>query len=404
MENEINAYALLDSAPCGYVVFRDHGEIVWVNTTLCDWLEYKNQELKGKSIETMFSLSTRIFYNTHFFPLLKLHLKAHEIFITLRTKTNGDIPVLVNADRDDATGQSHCVIIPVFQRKEYEQQLLQARADAEKALNENVHMRALKEKVEDNALKLEDHYHRLTTVNRNLVQFNKIISHDLQEPIHKIQVYSDRIRLDDGSRISTRSITDLGKIQAAAERLRLLTDGLEEYISVSNDQEFSEVKLSEVLNASLAKAKMSHHYEHVKLIVEDTVVLFGYRQQLELMFYHLFDNAIKFRASSRDLVIRVSALCIEENIFKQTNNHYKYSEYHRIIFEDTSEGFDMEFKDYVIELLKKLDSSTSGIGIGLGLVKKIVDNHSGTLSMESEKGRGTKVTITLPARAHHESK
>src|SRR5687768_1690604 len=152
MANDINAYAWLDAAPCGYVVFRDQGQIVWVNKTLSDWLEYGQQDLEGKSIETIFTLSTRIFYNTHFFPLLKLHQKAHEIFMTLRTNGKGDIPVLVNADRDGATGQSHCVIIPVLQRKEYEQQLLQARADAEKALNENVHMRALKEKVEENAL------------------------------------------------------------------------------------------------------------------------------------------------------------------------------------------------------------------------------------------------------------
>ncbi|HZB14700.1 MAG TPA: PAS domain-containing sensor histidine kinase [Chryseolinea sp.] len=400
MENEIDAYKLLDSAPCGYVVFRDVGEIVWINTTLCSWLDYNKQELQGKSVETIFTLSTRIFYNTHFFPLLKLHAKAHEIFITLRTKNNGDIPVLVNADRDEVAGLCHSVIIPVLQRKEYEQQLLRARADAEKALNENVHMKALKEKIEENVLQLEDHYHRLSIVNKNLIQFNKIISHDLQEPIHKIQIYGDRIRSDDDSRLTTKSIKDLGRIQVAAERLRLLTKGLEEYINVNNDQELSEVQLLELLNASLAKAKANHNYDHVELIVEESIVLFGFRQQLELMFYHLFDNAIKFRQPGRDVVIRVSVLSLEENIFRQTDNHYKYSDHHRIIFEDTSEGFDMEYKDYVVQLLKKLDPITSGIGIGLGLVKKIVDNHSGMLSIESEKGRGTRVTITLPGKQH----
>ena len=397
MANEVNAYTWLDAAPCGYVVFRDSGEIVWVNKTLSDWLEYEKQELEGKSIETIFTLSTRIFYNTHFFPLLKLHQKAHEIFITLRSNDKGDIPVLVNADHDQSAGQSHCVILPVLQRKEYEQQLLQARSEAEKALNENVHMRELKEKIEANALKLENQYHKISTVNRNLIQFNKIISHDLQEPIHKIQVYADRIRWDNSSTLSTQSITGLGKIQAAAERLRVLTKGLEEYVSIDSDQELSRVKLSEVLDISLAKAKTFHNYDSVSLIVEDFLELFGYRQQLELMFYHLFDNAIKFRVPSRDLVVRISTVTLEENVFKQTNNRYKYAEYHRIIFEDNGEGFDMEYKDYVVELLKKLDAGTPGIGIGLGLIKKIVDNHSGTLSIESEKGRGTKIMITLPA-------
>lgn len=399
MGNELDAFSMLDTAPCGYIAFRDHGEIVWINKTLSDWLEYRKEELEGKSIETIFTLSTRIFYNTHFFPLLRLHMKAHEIFMTLRGKNKVDIPVLINADRDGSTDLCHCAILPVLQRKEYEQQLLQARADAERALSENVHMKAMKEKMEENAVKLEEHSRKLSAVNKNLVQFNKIISHDLQEPIHKIQVYLDRIRLNEGSSLSMQSSTDLGKIQKAAERLRQLTKGLEEYVSDDDDQEFAKVSLDEILNTSFAKAKTLNQYDQVNLIVEETRELFGNRHQLELMFYHLFDNAIKFRSENRDLTIRVSTLRIEENVFKLTNNRYKYSEYHRILFEDTGAGFDMAYKDYVVDLLKKLDVSTPGIGIGLGLVRKIVDNHSGSLEIESETGRGTKVTITLPARA-----
>jgi signal transduction histidine kinase len=89
-------------------------------------------------------------------------------------------------------------------------------------------------------------------------------------------------------------------------------------------------------------------------------------------------------------------LSLEENVFKLTSNRYKYSEYHRIVFEDNGVGFDMAYKDYVVDLLKKLDVSTPGIGIGLGLVKKIVDYHSGSLEIESEVGRGTKVSVMLP--------
>jgi sigma-B regulation protein RsbU (phosphoserine phosphatase) len=87
---------LLNIAPCGILLFDDGGNVLRANKTLKDLLGYNDQELEGKTVDNIFSVATRIFYNTHLFPVIKLHSRADEIFLTLVTKDKMDIPVLSN--------------------------------------------------------------------------------------------------------------------------------------------------------------------------------------------------------------------------------------------------------------------------------------------------------------------
>jgi PAS domain S-box-containing protein len=126
---------LLDTAPCGFVSFGDDGKILAVNATLLGWLGYSIGELRDRHMETLMPVATRIFYQTHFFPLLKLTGTVEEVYITLRAKTGEDLPMLTNAARREQTGvlMYDCVFMIVRQRSRYEDEILLAKRSAEEA-------------------------------------------------------------------------------------------------------------------------------------------------------------------------------------------------------------------------------------------------------------------------------
>lgn len=89
-------YDLLDNAPCGFIAFRDNKEIVYANGTILSWLGYR-EKITGRNIEDILTIATRIFFNTHFFPLLTLRDAVSEIFMQLCDINNTIFNVLVNS-------------------------------------------------------------------------------------------------------------------------------------------------------------------------------------------------------------------------------------------------------------------------------------------------------------------
>jgi len=126
---------LLNTAPCGFLSFSDDGTILAANATLLGWLGCAEGELRGRHLESLLSPGGRIFYQTHFFPLLKLHGKAEEIFLSLRAANGDDVPVLVNAARMQRGGSAanDCVFVPMRQRRRFEDEILAAKREAEEA-------------------------------------------------------------------------------------------------------------------------------------------------------------------------------------------------------------------------------------------------------------------------------
>lgn len=394
--------SLLDNAPCGYITFSDDGKIIWANKTLLGWLNYRLEDLSDKNIEVILTLSSRIFYNTHFFPILKLHQKAEEIFLQLKSSEKNEVPVLANAVRrnEGDVHINHCVLVSVHQRKKYEEEILLAKRQAESALQENVHLQELKATLEKKSVELESHYQKQLSANKNLLLFSKVISHDLQEPIHKIQLFADRILTKET--ISDRSRTDLLKINKASERLRMLTRALQHYISIDTESYIEKVDINKSIREAIKEVDNIRKMPDYDLTVEDLPVIAGYPKQMTLLFYHLIDNAVQFREPSRRLQISVSAVLLDENLYQVSPNRYKYTEHVRINFRDNGIGFDMQYKEYIFEILKKISPSREGLGVGLGLIKKIVDNHSGSIIVESYPGKGTTFQITLPTNSSRE--
>ncbi|MCZ0900501.1 PAS domain S-box protein, partial [Microcoleus sp. HI-ES] len=127
---------LLNTSPCGFLSFADEGTIVMVNATLLQLLGYETDELRGQKMEFILPMASRIFYQTHFFPLLKLDGKVEEIYFSLRSKQGSEIPMLINAVRRNQGGNfvNDCILICIRQRILYEGEIIKAKKAAEAAI------------------------------------------------------------------------------------------------------------------------------------------------------------------------------------------------------------------------------------------------------------------------------
>ncbi|MEG3985963.1 diguanylate cyclase [Microcoleus sp. S28C3] len=127
---------LLNISPCGFLSFTDDGTIVMVNATLLQLLGHETDELRERKMDSILPTASRIFFQTHFFPLLKLHGKVEEIYFSLRSKQGSDIPMLINAVRRK-NGQNFvndCILICIRQRIMYEGEIIKAKKAAEAAI------------------------------------------------------------------------------------------------------------------------------------------------------------------------------------------------------------------------------------------------------------------------------
>jgi sigma-B regulation protein RsbU (phosphoserine phosphatase) len=126
----------LNHAPCGFMTISEEGLILSINQTLCKVLEYNQDQLCSKHINTILTAPARLFFQLYFFPLISVEKKVEEMYLSLKTFNGEEVPILTNAIPRQFEGKSviECIIIPMHKRNEYENELLVAKKEAETAL------------------------------------------------------------------------------------------------------------------------------------------------------------------------------------------------------------------------------------------------------------------------------
>jgi phosphoserine phosphatase RsbU/P len=385
----------LDKAPCIYISAKDDGTIIDVNETTCNALGYTKEQLVDAKLDSIFTLATRIFQQTHLFPLLKMQSTAAEIFITLQANDNDHVPVLLNAERTitNEVAVNTFIGIVVNNRKKFEDELVAAKKAAESALNENSALMQAKEELQAHAEQLDQQIQIVNNQNEELKQFNRVVTHDLQEPLRKLSVFTNMLQ---EKRNGENDKIILQKILDVSSRLRSIISGLQQYVWLTETpKKLDEVHLDKLLLITLQQLQKTYPDVYVNLEWDEIIPFLADHEQIALLLYHLLSNSIRFRKEENKVNVFISTSISSKNKFENIPGRYLYSDYLKLKIEDDGMGFDPQYSEQVFELFKRL-SEKSGDGIGLSLCKKITDNHNGKISIFSKEGEGTTVTILLP--------
>lgn len=228
----------------------------------------------------------------------------------------------------------------------------------------------------------------LEAKNAELERFTYTVSHDLKAPLVTIKGFLGYIENDARTGNIDRLSSDLRRISDAVERMRVLLKDLLElsrvgrFFNPSDDIHFGDLANEAI---ELVGGAIREHHIAIKL-QSDLPSVYGDRQRLMEVLQNLLDNASKFMGDQPEPTIEIGQAGRE-------NENYIF------FVRDNGVGFAPEYREHVFGLFNKLDPNSEGTGIGLALVKRIIEVHDGRIWVESEPGKGATFYFTLsPAR------
>ncbi len=235
----------------------------------------------------------------------------------------------------------------------------------------------------------------LIKANKELESFNYIASHDLQEPLRKIQTFSSFILDMEEGRLSDISKSYFERIQAASYRMQTLIKALLSYSRINGEElKFELTDLSEVIDRIKINLEDIIKDRNVKIISENLPLMNGVSIQLEQLFCNLIENSIKYCRIDVSPTITISC-----ETAKDVPSHLKRKAgYWRISVIDNGIGFEMQHSTKIFELFQRLHNRDvyDGTGLGLAICKKIVENHRGFIKANSIPDEGTTFEILIP--------
>ena len=239
----------------------------------------------------------------------------------------------------------------------------------------------------------------LVNSNNNLQQFAYAASHDMQEPLRKIQSFGSRLLSTYSEKLDDNGKYMLNRIQDASKRMSAMIDDLLAYSRLTTREgEFDEVRLSEIVHSVLADLEISIQEQKTDIIVEDLPVVWGNGSQLAQLMQNLISNAIKYRLPDQQSIVRLSYRSVNEAEKATLPKLLPDHPYIRLEVIDNGIGFDEIYLDRIFQMFQRLHgrSEFSGSGIGLALCKKVVQNHHGYITAQSQPGKGATFIVYLP--------
>ena len=234
---------------------------------------------------------------------------------------------------------------------------------------------------------------------KELEYFNRVASHDLQEPLRKIQIFISRVTAKDMVNMSDTGKEYLFKIEASANRMRKLIDDLLLFSSTNKSEKvFGKSDLNLLLTN--AKQELAQAIEEKNAVIQSAQlpVLKVIAFQIQQLFVNLIGNAIKYSrpGTSPVIIIESEVLEVENYPLFIKDTHKKY---YKISFSDNGIGFEQQFSEKIFTLFSRLHQKTDypGSGIGLSICKKIVENHDGFIIAEGKPDIGATFIVFLPA-------
>ncbi len=237
----------------------------------------------------------------------------------------------------------------------------------------------------------------LENANAELASFNYVASHDLQEPLRKIQGFSKRIINEEANHLSDKAKDYFKRINAAAQRMQNLITSLLSY-SRTNNAELLFVKTD--LNKTLNEVKLTLH-ESIKaknaIIKSDHLpTIDAIQVQMHQLFVNLIGNSLKYSKKNEAPLINITAEKVNNSENEGRENQYGF--FWKIAITDNGIGFEQQYEHKIFEIFQRLHgkSEYEGTGIGLVICKKIIMAHHGSISAIGKPGIGSTFTFLLP--------
>ncbi|MCF0052876.1 ATP-binding protein [Dyadobacter sp. LJ53] len=251
--------------------------------------------------------------------------------------------------------------------------------------------------LKQNNLRLAEINTELEVSNHDLQQFASIASHDLQEPLRKILIFSTMLRNKLVDELTDENVTYLNKIIASSQRMRnMITDILSYSRLSTNVNNFAVTSLNEVIDEVIEDYEILILEKKAKIIVDKLPDIEVNRGQIKQVFQNLISNSIKFSKPGLAPVIRISGGVregLEGSLKDSTGTKNCF-----VTISDNGIGFDELYYEKIFSLFERLNTKDKyeGSGIGLAITKKIIDKHNGSIAVSSKEGEGAVFELTLP--------
>lgn len=244
---------------------------------------------------------------------------------------------------------------------------------------------------------LETNY-KLEQSNMDLLQFASVASHDLKEPLRKIQTFGNLLYAKIGTKLEPHEKNYLDKILNSSHRMQVLIEDVLTLSKLSNTAiPYSKTDLKAVIQHIVEDLEITIREKGTKIIIGDLPQIDGVTGQMHQLFQNLISNALKFNESDIP-VVKIQAR--EPNNQEIIEYGIEPDEHVSICVEDNGIGFEEKYREKIFGIFQRLHGTSNyqGTGIGLAICKKIVDNHQGFIRAESTPGQGSTFIITVPKK------
>lgn len=391
-----NLDPLLDHAPCGFLTFGSDGKVVSVNSTLLSLLGYDRHDVVDQHVERIMAIGTRIFYQTHWFPLLTLHGHVEEVFLMLRARDGENVGVLTYAHRREEEGKAlfDCVFVRVQERAKYEHELLQAKRAAEESAAQ-LEAQAIELELQQNQLQQRteeaEHFRRMADeANKAKSSFLATMSHELRTPLNAIGGYLQILGLGIPGPITDKQRDILERLEQSSRHLLHLINEVLNLSRIEAGQVDYHIEAVSVEKLVASIRPMIEPQLEKKQLAFDVNIPAGLTVQADIekagqVLLNLMSNAIKFTEPRGSVEVR--ARRDGSNVLIEVS--------------DTGIGIAQEKLRDIFQPFVQVDSSLTrraeGSGLGLAISRDLARGMGGDLQVASDPGKGSTFTFQLPS-------
>lgn len=354
----------------GAVTINPQGLILYCNSQFASMVHRSLSEVIGVTFETFVAEENRPHYRELFQKCWKEDCKGEVLLVAGESRTPVQLS-LTTLQLQEGISLS-IILTDLTSQKKTQQQLL------------------------ENNAKLEDINHALEISNHDLQQFASIASHDLQEPLRKIIMFSNLIK-ERGNNLTGDSKKYLQKVIDSSTRMKTLIIDILTYSKLSaNDFHFECIDLNDVINELKEDFELIIEEKGAQLLVGDLPCLYVNKGQIRQVFQNIVSNALKFARANVAPVIQISSKQIAEKAFN--SKEQADGPYSLLSIRDNGIGFDEKYVQNIFSLFERLNTKDKyeGTGIGLAIAKKIVEKHNGLITAVSKENKGAEFQLILP--------